>query len=159
MAFPMKLLNDGENVILDLRPHWGRMVGSGLALVATLVIWIWAATTTDVRILEIAMPLITVYAFLRSLRSYLHWVNESFTLTTERVIHRTGVFQKISFEIPLTRVNTVSAQQSWMGRLVASGQVSIEYSGDQTRREFQQFPQPTLIQKEINHVIETLRRN
>ncbi|MBB33131.1 MAG: hypothetical protein CL455_05725 [Acidimicrobiaceae bacterium] len=156
MAFPKKLLNENEGIILDLRPHWGRLVRPVATLLAALGIWIWVTTGTGIRILEILMTGIGAYVAMRALRSYLHWNSESLTLTTERVIHRTGLFQTNSFEVPLIRINTVSSQQSWLGRLLAYGQVSIECSGDLAKKEFQQFPQPTLIQKEINHVIETL---
>ena len=156
MAFPKKLLNENEGIILDLRPHWGRLVRPVATLIATLGIWIWVTAETEIRTLEILMIGIGVYVAIKALRSYLHWNSESLTLTTERVIHRTGLFQTNSFEVPLIRINTVSSQQSWLGRLLAYGQISIECSGDLAKKEFQQFPQPTLIQKEINHVIETL---
>ena len=156
MAFPKKLLNENEGIILDLRPHWGRLVRPIITLLVTLGIWIWVTTGTEIKILEILMIGIGAYVGMRALRSYLHWNSESLTLTTERVIHRTGLFQTNSFEVPLTRINAVSSQQSWLGRLLAYGQVSIECSGDLAKKEFQQFPQPTFIQKEINHVIETL---
>ncbi|MEG3586709.1 MAG: PH domain-containing protein [Actinomycetota bacterium] len=159
MTFPKKLLNENESVIFDLRPHWGRLVTPAITLLVTLIIWVWLKAVTEARILEIMMIVIGAYVSVKAIRSYLHWNSESLTLTTERVIHRTGLFQANSFEIPLTRINTVSAQQSWIGRLLAFGRISIECSGDQTKKEFQQFPQPSLIQKEINHVIETLRRN
>ena len=156
MAFPKKLLNENEGIILDLRPHWGRLVRPIATLIATLGIWIWITAEIEIRTLEILMIGMGAYAAIKALRSYLHWNSESLTLTTERVIHRTGLFQTNSFEVPLIRINTVSSQQSWLGHLLAYGQISIEYSGDLTKKEFQQFPQPTLIQKEINHVIETL---
>ena len=156
MAFPKKLLNENEGIILDLRPHWGRLVRPVATLVATLGIWIWVTAEAEIRALEILMIGMGVYVAIKALRSYLHWNSESLTLTTERVIHRTGLFQTNSFEVPLIRINTVSSQQSWLGRLLAYGQISIECSGDLAKKEFQQFPQPTLIQKEINHVIEML---
>ncbi len=156
MAFPKKLLNENEGIILDLRPHWGRLVRPIATLVSTLGIWIWITAEIEIRTLEILMTGMGVYVAIKALRSYLHWNSESLTLTTERVIHRTGLFQTNSFEVPLVRIIAVSSQQSWLGRLLAYGKISIECTGELAKKEFQQFPQPTLIQKEINHVIETL---
>ena len=41
MAFPKKYLNDAEEIILDLRPHWFFLVGPGDALLGALVLAIW----------------------------------------------------------------------------------------------------------------------
>jgi len=159
MAFPEKLLNGNENVILDLHPHWGGIVKPAATLLGVCAIWLWLALTTDVRAFEIIMGVLVGYVFIKSLKTYLHWINEAFILTTERVIHRRGVFQKNTFEIPLQRINTVTVQQSWVERILTTGKIHIEYSGDQVNREFKQFPQPLLIQKEINNIIDKIKKN
>jgi len=38
MPFPKKYLNEGEEIILDLRPHWFYLVGPASALLAALVL-------------------------------------------------------------------------------------------------------------------------
>ncbi len=41
MAFPRRYLNDGEEVILDLRPHWAFLAGPAVMLVAGLALAVW----------------------------------------------------------------------------------------------------------------------
>jgi len=41
MAFPKKYLNDSEEVIRDLRPHWFFLFGPAVALIAALALAIW----------------------------------------------------------------------------------------------------------------------
>ena len=38
MAFPRKLLNDGEEIVLDLRPHWLFMALSSAAFIGLIVV-------------------------------------------------------------------------------------------------------------------------
>ena len=48
MAFPRKLLNDREELVLDLRPHWIYLAPSVLLLVIAVVVGLvvtWVATT------------------------------------------------------------------------------------------------------------------
>ena len=39
MAFPKKYLNDSEEVIRDLRPHWFFLFGPAVTLIAALALW------------------------------------------------------------------------------------------------------------------------
>ncbi len=47
MAFPPKLLNDGEEVVLDLHPHWWFFAGPLVALVLSV------AATIAVMVLDL----------------------------------------------------------------------------------------------------------
>ena len=42
MAFPRRLLIEGEELVLDLRPHWIALVGPAAVTVLILVGWILA---------------------------------------------------------------------------------------------------------------------
>ncbi|HTD49212.1 MAG TPA: hypothetical protein VK771_01350, partial [Acidimicrobiia bacterium] len=48
MPYPQRLLNDGETVALDLRPHWwyfSRHILSGIPLLALLVVAFYVSNT------------------------------------------------------------------------------------------------------------------
>ena len=49
MAFPRKLLNDGEEVVLDLRPHWWYMSRPTGPLVASMLLLGFVLTSTHER--------------------------------------------------------------------------------------------------------------
>src|SRR5437899_1274947 len=40
MAFPRRLLTDGEELVLDLRPHWIALAGPVAAGVAIVAVWL-----------------------------------------------------------------------------------------------------------------------
>ncbi len=159
MAFPIKLLNDNESIILDLQPHWVRILFPIVEFVLFII--------SGIAMIKIFSPwgpfspviyLAALFEAIRFTRACVHRSSEGLIVTTERIIHRTGVFRKTSLEIPLARVNTVTVGQSLLESLYASGTVSVEYiGGEGLRREFHQFPQPVRIQKEITHAIERLR--
>ena len=46
MAFPRKLLNDGEELVLDLRPHWIFLAWPTLFLVFAIVLGLYVAFAT-----------------------------------------------------------------------------------------------------------------
>ena len=41
MPFSRKLLNEGEDIVLDLHPHWVYFIKSGLLFLAAVVIGGW----------------------------------------------------------------------------------------------------------------------
>ncbi len=158
MAFPIKLLNDNESIIIDLRPHWVRLLFPIVEFILFTISGIVLIKTTPLSASSPLILLVALFEVIRLTRACVHRGSEGLIVTTERIIHRTGVFRKNSLEIPLARVNTVTVDQSLLESLYASGTVSVEYiRGEGLRKEFHQFPQPVWIQKEITHAIERLR--
>jgi uncharacterized membrane protein YdbT with pleckstrin-like domain len=79
----------------------------------------------------------------------IQWNSISFVVTTERCIHRSGVFAKTGVEIPLDRINTVFFNQGVFERLVGAGDVGIESAGQNSRQEFADIYHPLRVQNEI----------
>ena len=83
MAFPKKYLNDGEEIILDLRPHWFFLFGPGVALVGALVLAIWVSQSIDSDWVLFPALGLAVVALLFFLVRYAQWLTTDFVLTTE----------------------------------------------------------------------------
>ena len=47
MAFPRKHLNDGEELVLDLRPHWVYLAPATFLLIVAIVVGVVAAVKVD----------------------------------------------------------------------------------------------------------------
>src|SRR5205823_3658904 len=60
---------------------------------------------------------------------WLRWLEDSLTITDQRVILEEGVFQRTSRVIPLDRVQDVSTTQTLIGRMVGYGTVEIDAAG------------------------------
>src|SRR5713226_6503705 len=129
MVFPSKLLNEGEEVVLDLHPHWWFLSGpvSTVVLLASLL-WL--------------------------LGRYARWATTEFALTSDRIILRRGVIAKQGREIPLDHINDISYNQSVFERMIGAGDVVIESAGERGQEVFPVLPKPMRIQNEIYRQLE-----
>ena len=149
MAFPRKLLNDTEELVLDLRPHWLAVALPTLLLVLAIVVGLVAALLSwPVPLLWVALVLIVV-ALANFLIKLLGWSNTNFVLTSDRVITRRGVLTKSGIEIPLERINTVFFDQRFFERIVGAGDLAIESAGERGSETFENIRKPAIVQREI----------
>lgn len=153
MPYPRRLLNDGEEVALDLRPHWwyfSRHILSGIPLLALLVLawkvgnnilwWFWAV-------------LALVWAAWLGLE-YLNWNFTHFVVTTSRVIFRTGVLAKHGVEIPMDRIANINFNQSMWERVIGAGDLEIESAGKDGQSRFDDVWHPDAVQQELYRQME-----
>lgn len=149
MAFPRKLLNDNEVLVLDLRPHWLAIALPTLALLAACAVGIIvAAAGWPDPLLWLALALIVV-ALASFLVKLLGWSNTNFVLTSDRIITRRGVLTKSGIEIPLERINTVFFDQRLIERMVGAGDLAIESAGERGSETFENIRKPAIVQREI----------
>ena len=159
MAFPRKLLNDGEEIVLDLRPHWLFMALStgvfiGMIILGFLLLgWNPSADWLDTGSAGVAGIGFLVCLVWFGL-TYARWVNTHFVLTTDRIINREGIIAKRGTDIPLERVNTVFFNQGPLERLVGAGDLKIESASESGSNEFRNVRRPNIVQKEIYTQIE-----
>lgn len=154
MAFPRKLLFEGEDVVLDIRPHWWFFVGPAALLVAALVVLIVATVNDAAEWAIVAVAGVVLAALLWFVGRYLRWSTTNLVLTTDRLIFRSGVVAKRGIEIPLERINTVFSNQTVLERLLRAGDLVIESGGEQGRQSFTDIPDPSHVQNEIYKQIE-----
>lgn len=154
VAFPRHLLNNDEELVLDLRPHWIGLAGPALAAVGGLIVLIVGAFVLDldggpgkvVTILSVGVFLLTAgYLGWR----YLVWSRTLFALTSDRVVSRWGVLSKAGIEIPLERINTVISSQNPWERLLGCGDITIESAGEKGTQTFDDIRKPAIVQNEI----------
>jgi uncharacterized membrane protein YdbT with pleckstrin-like domain len=154
MAFPKKYLNDAEEIILDLRPHWFFLVGPGAALIGSLALAIWAGAADISDIILFPALGLAVVALLWFLKRYAEWITTDFVLTTDRLIYRKGILSRQGKEIPLERLNDVGYHQSLLQRLLGAGDLLVESGGERGQEQFGSFAHPQDTQNEIHRAIE-----
>ncbi len=154
VPFPPKLLNKDEEVILDLRPHWWRIFPSSALLGASIVLAVIVLAATGNEALRVLSGLLVLAALLWFVGRYILWTSENFVVTSERVIHRSGVIAKRGIEIPLDRVNTVFFNQSLFERVLGAGDLGVESAGEGGQQTFEAVRRPNLVQQEIYRAIE-----
>jgi len=149
VPFSPKLLNENEDIVLDLHPHWIYFVKSTIAFVLAvalgvlLLAWGWEGITLA------GSGVLILVALLWYAWTYITWVTTNFVITTDRIIYRRGVLSKHGIEIPLERVNTVFFSQRILERIVGSGDLVIESAGERGREEFSNVRKPSAVQNEI----------
>jgi uncharacterized membrane protein YdbT with pleckstrin-like domain len=158
VAFPRKLLNDGEEVVLDLRPHWIYMAQPTAALVGSILLGVIALTQAGDdgigKVIKIVCALLVLFCLGWFGIRYAKWSNTNFVVTTDRVIHRVGVISKHGIEIPLERINTVFFNQSVFERLLGAGDLGIESAGERGAETFEDVRKPAIVQNEIYRQME-----
>ena len=154
MAFPRKLLNETEDVVLDLNPHWWFMFKQTVALVFALVLGVIALVVEANGIIRILAGLLIVAALAWWGQRYMAWRTTNFVVTTDRLIYRNGVLSKSGIEIPLDRVNNVLFSQRLFERMLGAGDLVIESAGESGRQSFSDVRKPSAVQNEIYRQIE-----
>ena len=154
MPFPRKLLNDREDIVLDLHPHWWFFAPPLFALIGTVVLGIMTWAGTDISWLQIPVGILILGCLIWFGLRYARWITTNFVVTTDRLIYRHGVLAKHGIEIPLDRVNTVFFRQSIFERIVGSGDLVIESAGEMGRQAFSNVRNPSAVQNEIYRQIE-----
>jgi len=156
MPFSPKLLNEGEDIVLDLHPHWEFFLKSGTAMVASLALGVYVAFVMNdaPSALEIFAAVLVLASLAWVGFTYARWVTTHFVVTTDRLIYRHGVLSKHGVEIPLERVNTVFFSQTILERMLRSGDLVIESAGEMGRQAFSNVRRPSAIQNEIHKQME-----
>ena len=157
MAYPKNLVQDGETVALDLRPHWwyfSRNIFTGIPLAIIAIIAI-ANTSDDAQKYLgwlIAILFIAWAAWL--VLKYFQWTMTYFVVTSRRVIYRTGVISKRGVEIPLERINNINFHQRVIDRIIGAGDLDIESAGKDGQTHFDFIRHPDGVQHEIYRQME-----
>jgi uncharacterized membrane protein YdbT with pleckstrin-like domain len=161
MAFPRSHLNDNEEIVLEMHPHWWFLVPRGAILVVSLAVAGWALTLGDsgpdsgsVKTVKIIVAIGVAVALLAFIQQIVKWVSTDFVVTTERCIYRSGVISKSGVEIPLDRVNTVFFNQGIFERIIRAGDIGIESAGENSRQEFSDIYDPVSVQTTIYRQME-----
>lgn len=155
MAYPTKLLEDGETVVLDLHPHWRALV-IPLGLIPIVVgLAVYGAVRFSngyARIAILAGALVLLGWF--SLIPYLKWVTTNYVVTSRRVVIREGVLAREGRDIPLGRINDVTFQHTVVERLLRSGTLAIESAGERGEVVLDDVPKVEEVQRTVYRLVE-----
>ena len=160
MAFPEKSLNEHEELIVDLNPHWWHFASPLAGLVLATVIAVLLSRLADAiatswfnSLKNWLMVLIVGAALLNLIVRMLQWSTTHFVVTSDRVIFREGIIGKTGIDIPLDRVNNVSIHQSVLERMVGAGDLLIESGGEDGQQLFTDISSPEEVQNIIHNAI------
>lgn len=156
MPLSPKHLNENEEMILDLHPHWWYFAQSGGAAVLAVVAWAYASAKIGDGFWSWAPKSLAVVVGLAAVWlgwEYLQWRFTNFAITNARVIYQEGLVAKKGVEIPLERVNNVNFNQTIVERVLGAGDLLIESGGQDGQQRFTDIKRPQEVKKILlNHV-------
>lgn len=159
MPFPENILDEDEHVVMDLRQHWRRVVFP-LLLVPIVIgaasyLWFVVPHGGTRRPLRIAIFVVAVALLLWfSLRPYLGWVTTRYVVTSRRVIVRRGVISRNGRDVPLSRINDVSFDHTFIERLFGSGTLTVESAGERGQVVLGDVPHVERVQRDLYRLVE-----
>ena len=149
MPFPRSFLNDDEEVVLDLRPHWVFMTWPTVALAGSLFLVLFADSKTGSDFVIIPLLGAVVVALVWFLWRFARWRTTNLIVTSDRLIVRKGVISKRGREIPLEHINDITVTQHLLERILGAGDLHIESAGERGQEVFHDCTKPPRVQNEI----------
>ena len=157
MPYPKHLINEGEEVALDLRPHWWFFSKHILTGIPLLILLVLATRISDETIHDVVLYGVGAAAVVWAiwlLVKFLEWSRTFFVVTDQRVIFRTGILTRHGVEIPLERVNNINFHQGVWERIIGAGDLEIQSAGEEGTSQFSNVRHPDGVQQEIYRQME-----
>ena len=145
MAISRRLLNEGEDVVLSTRTHVKALLLPATWLILLAALAGYASTLTGS---SSAKPLLIAVVWLVALavalwlvvKPFLHWLTTTYTLTTRRLITRTGILSRRGHDIPVPRISDVAYEHGIVDRLLGCGTLVISDASEQGRVRLPDIP-------------------
>ena len=143
MGFPAKMLNPGEEVVVDVRPHWKYLFVPAFAVAVVVAGCIVALVEQVSQWALFALGAVLVICLVWLASRYVRWTTTTFVVTTERLVMRKGVLKRSGKEILIDRLTDISYTQSLSDRILHCGDVLLESPGRDSLKSSTTFPTPS----------------
>ena len=156
MALSQKLLSQDEVVVRHMHTHIKTLlpaiiVESILVIVAAVGSFYvpenaryWALPTIWIAVLLLSIPLILV--------PWIKWITTTYTVTTKRVITRTGIMKRTGHDLPLTRISDIQIEKDFDDRIFGCGTLALQTSADDPLL-LRDVPKVETVQVEISNLL------
>ena len=149
----MRELLVGETLVKKYHRHWvllfRHLVLASIMLVFVLVFiaLTQSSVSSDLRliVLLMALGLVGIWAIV----AWVRWTADALTLTDQRVILETGIFNRMTKVIALDRVTDVGTRQSLLGSMLGYGTVEIHTASMGGAELFSSVPYPDQVRDEV----------
>jgi membrane protein YdbS with pleckstrin-like domain len=155
MALPRKFLNNDEELLAELRPHWiflfGPLftsIGVWIGLIVLVVLWQKAPGWTNYPILILAL-----IPGLWLLGRFVRWRSYVVALTSTRILVRQGIFGRDTVQLRLQRITEVNIRQRLIERVLGTGSLIIDVQGEDDSLTLEYMRRPAVVQRVVNSQI------
>src|SRR6202042_651163 len=155
MALPRRFLNEDEELLAELRPHWiflfGPLftsIGVWLGLIVVLLLWHRAPSWTNDPLIVIAL-----IPGLWLLGRVVRWRSYVVALTSTRILVRQGILGRDTVQLRLQRMTEVNIRQELIERMLGTGSLIIDVQGEDDSLTLEYMRKPAVVQRVINSQI------
>jgi len=155
MALPRKFLNEDEELLAELRPHWiflfGPLftsIGVWAGIIVLLIVWHNPPGWINYPILIIALV-----PGLWLLGRYVRWRSYDVALTSTRILVRQGILGRDTVQLRLQRITEVNIRQALIERILGTGSLVIDVQGEDDSLTLEYMRRPAVVQRVINSQI------
>lgn len=152
-------LNDDEEIVLDLHPHWSQLAVPVLVLLVVCGLGGYGLAAAPhgsahsiVQWIVIAVAVVLIFWF--TVLPYLRWLTTRYVLTTDRLVIRTGVVARHGRDVPLNRINDVSFSETLLERILRSGTLVVESAGERGQITLANVPSVEHVQRELYRMVD-----
>lgn len=159
MAYPERLLGADEHVVVSLRAHAKVLFRPVLVLlvVAAAAGFALGAMPVEGTSRQAATGAVVGAAVLAVARwsawPFLSWLSTSYTVTTERLITRTGVLNRRGRDIPMNRINDVAYEQGLADRVFGAGTLVVSAASEQGQVVLSDVPRVHEVQLRLSELV------
>jgi uncharacterized membrane protein YdbT with pleckstrin-like domain len=126
VAFPSKLLNPGEHVVVSTRSHVKALIGPLLVVVLLVAAVVVLSRLTDSTVAGGVAGVVAVLVLLWFVvRPVVAWLTTTYTFTNRRFVKRSGFIAKEGRTIPLNRISGVDFQIGVIDRIFGCGTLVV----------------------------------
>ena len=154
MALPRKFLNDDEELLAELRPHWVFLfgplftsIGVWIALIVVVILWhpgSWA---------NYPFLILALIPGLWLLGRFVRWRSYVVALTSTRILVRQGIIGRDTVQLRLQRITEVNIRQELIERVLGTGSLIIDVQGEDDSLTLEYMRKPAVVQRVINSQI------
>jgi len=155
MALPRKFLNEDEELLAELRPHWIFMfgplftsIGVWAAIIVLVVLWANPPSWLNYPILVLAL-----IPGLWLLGRYVRWRSYTVAITSTRILVRQGILGRDTVQLRLQRITEVNLRQTLIERLLGTGSLVIDVQGEDDSLTLEYMRKPAIVQRVVNSQI------
>ena len=132
MKYVEQVLQPGESLVYATTLHW-LVYLRALVLFVLAVLCLYFAGKVDPgwpdMALKITAAVFCLWGILAAVNALIQRATTELAVTDRRVIFKTGIFQRHTVEMNVSKVETVGVNQSILGRLLGYGTVTVRGTG------------------------------
>ena len=157
MAFPTKLLNPGEHVVVSTRTHVKALILPGLVVLVALALALFLQGLSDNGVLRIVVWILFLGVLLWFLVGpFLRWLTTTYTFTNRRFIKRSGFIAKEGRTIPLNRISGVDFEIGVIDRIFGCGTLVVADASTDGQVELHDIPEVEKVQLQVSDELHRL---